>query len=72
MWLEDVLPDSFGKKDYCGEEYWKWEELVKQFLLNSGYKVGDFYTIERDSFGPLVRGVKVITPQKEKKTLAYG
>ena len=57
---------------YCGRDYWKWEEQIAQPRLEAlGFTVNRWYTIDGDSFGPLVRGVNVVK-DGDKQTLSYG
>lgn len=55
------------------DDYRLWEEWVANPALKSrGYKVlGHWYTVDGDSFGPLVRGV-MVEKDGEKKELTYG
>jgi hypothetical protein len=44
--------------NYCGQVYWAWEKDVAQPILEEkGYHHISWFDIERDSFGPLIRGV---------------
>lgn len=70
--LFKILPAGFDMTDHCGESYWRWEERVDVWLRNNGYTVDGWFSIESDSFGPLIRGVNVVGPHGEEKTLSYG
>jgi hypothetical protein len=59
--------------DYCGRQYWRWEEQIAQPALEAlGYKVVSWYTVDGDACGPLVRGVIVMTEEGEERLLTYG
>lgn len=48
--------------DYCGEHgaFLDWEKNVaRRLLADNNVDVGRFFTAEGDSFGPLVRGVRL-------------
>lgn len=56
--LDEVpgLTPSFEEWDV--RRYWEWEEQIARPALEAeGWTVGDFVTLEGDSFGPLIRGV---------------
>lgn len=72
MDLLDILGESFDMTDYCGQFYWRWEDRATKHLTSLGYTVYHWYSTEQDSFGPLGRAVKVLTPSGEKETLWYG
>ena len=55
--LVDLVRGKVSMDDYCGPDYWRWEERVTAYLKSEGHVVGHFWTI--DACGPLVRGVKV-------------
>lgn len=74
--MEFDLLEVLGECDHTGmfsSNYWDWEERVANVILKSkGYRVIRWWSPDKDSFGPLVRGVDVITPNGEKRTLTYG
>lgn len=56
--LLDEFPGITITDDYCGTFYFRWErDVAKPYLEAQGYTDVRFYDIERDSFGPLIRGV---------------
>ena len=58
--------------DYCGQSYWNWEDKIATPALEAlGYKVIRWYSEDSDSFGPLVRAVKV-EKDGAKQVLQYG
>lgn len=58
--LFDLLPKDFTGEDCCGKQYWKWEDRAKEWLLANGYSlVRDFWSTDADSFGPLVRCIRL-------------
>lgn len=41
--------------------YWEWEEKVARPVMEAaGWEVGQFYSTEQDSFGPLGRAVTAL------------
>lgn len=55
-YIDDVAPGL--EIDF--QNYWDSEEkVIKPALEAKGYKVLSFYSIEYDSFGPLIRGIHV-------------
>lgn len=80
--INGILPSNFDNTDYCQENYSRWEDRASNWLVTNGFAVfkqnlskwakNGFYTIEKDSFGPLIRGVDVSAPTGEKQTLIYG
>lgn len=68
--LQDLLPvELFNHPDCFGRKYWSWEsEVAAPALQALGYKVGAWYSTDSDSFGPLVREVKLT---KDGTTEAY-
>lgn len=59
--LSDLLPESsFNHPDCFGRNYSLWETQIAAPILEAdGFEVGHWYSIEEDSFGPLVRGVSL-------------
>ncbi len=58
---------DFGRY-YEGER-----EILTPRLIAAGYSVlNQFYTIDGDDFGPLVRGVKLRSPSGEEFVAFYG
>ena len=59
--------------DFSFGRYWEGEpELVKR-LKDKGYTpVSKFYSTEKDSFGPLSRGIHCVNAQGEKFLIMYG
>ena len=77
--LEDILDRSGRPQDelfppsYCSREYWRWEEEVAKPVLHAlGYSDVVFVEGERDSFGPLSRGVLMTDPSGQKVMTYYG
>jgi hypothetical protein len=57
--------DLIGKvrmENYCSSKnYWIWEQNVAEpALILAGFKIGKWQTLDGDSYGPLVRGIKVV------------
>lgn len=72
--LLDIIGHNLAESDnYCSPRYWIWETLVAIPALNNlGYEiVGSFYTLEGDSCGPLVRGIRV-SKDGSQRLLTYG
>lgn len=66
----NVLIDWPNEFDFG--RYWEGEqELIKPALQDKGYEVGSFWSVERDSFGPLIRGVS-ITKDNHTQCATYG
>jgi hypothetical protein len=67
--LGTVLPaDIFNHPDCFSQLYWRWEnEVAKPALEKQGYTDIRFYNIERDSFGPLIRGVAASKDGKQQE-----
>jgi hypothetical protein len=58
--LVDDLDPNADYTDYCERDYSLWEDnVVAPLLRKHGFNIGKFFTVEGDSFGPQVRGVKV-------------
>lgn len=80
IYLWEVLPKDFPRWAQEKDEfYWQFEDRVEIWLAANDYyfsidpkKANSFFTLERDSFGPLSRGISVVTPTKERKILWYG
>lgn len=80
--LHAVFPDlnCSGATGYCnsdrrgnGKDYTDWEEdIARPAIEAAGYRDVVFYDIERDSFGPLIRGVRAIDANGEAKRFFYG
>lgn len=62
MDLHDAFPDLPTEGNhYCGREYWKWEsDVAKPAIEAAGFTDIHFFSVEEDSFGPLIRGVTAI------------
>ncbi len=60
--LFSLLPPDLKKDprafDSHGDMH-KWDHDVCWWLIAHGYESNRFYTVDGDSFGPLVRGVKL-------------
>jgi len=70
--LCDILPADFDYEGYCSDEYLEWERKAFNWLLTSNYfPVGEFFDGERDSSGPLSRGICVKGPEG-RQILVYG
>lgn len=73
--LLDIIGHSAANEpNYCAPdgEFYRWETDVASPLLKSlGYTILRWYSIERDSFGPLIRGVWVRKNNKDT-LLSYG
>jgi hypothetical protein len=74
--FEDLLQTigDVALTDYCAQHgrYINWEEKIASPALSAqGLTVVQWYTIDGDSFGPLVRGVKVYDNTKAM-ILTYG
>ncbi len=72
--LEEVLPNELFNHPHCYDhrEYGQWETFVAAKALDElGYEVMRWYTIEKDSFGPLIRGVDV-KKANVRQTFWYG
>lgn len=65
--LYDFIKGKVEMADYCSSNYWKWEDQVRIVLQDEGHHVSKFFTIDGDSFGPLVRGVYI-----DKRLYTYG
>ena len=59
---------TFSSVTYIEEE----EEILKPALEAKGFKDITFYMIERDSFGPLIRGCVARDPDGNRKRFTYG
>jgi len=60
--LEDVIPKHLFNHPHCYDprKYARWEkEVASIVLIEQGFNVLRWYSIEQDSFGPLIRGVEV-------------
>lgn len=69
-----VLPaELFEHKDcFDSHAYWRWEDDIATPALKArGFEVGRWWTIDGDSFGPLVRGVR-LTKDGATHTYSYG
>lgn len=71
--LQDLLPaDLFNHPDCFGRAYWKWEtDVASPALTALGYQVGIWYSADEDSFGPLIREVK-LTQNGSSEIYFYG
>jgi hypothetical protein len=72
--LHDAVPNLETTGDYCASRsFWKWErEIAIPAIQAAGFELySGFRTIEKDSFGPLIRGVDVVRENKVI-TLWYG
>ncbi len=67
----DILTDL---EDFDWENYYEEEQTVlTPALKRHGYRVhGSWYSIEKDSFGPLVRGARAVDPDNNIVILWYG
>ncbi len=54
-----ILPPELSKGPDDYKRYWIWEEKVSTWLKNNGHKIGRWVTTDGDSFGPLVRGIRI-------------
>lgn len=67
----DIIGDDveFDYSDYLNEE----EQVLSPALIRAGYRVvGNWYTSDGDSFGPLVRAVRVVNQAGENIAVYYG
>lgn len=70
--LHELLGPDFDMTDFCGRSYWRWEDRATKRLEELGYKIiKPWWSGDYDSFGPLVRCVKV-TKDGETHELSYG
>jgi len=71
---ENYLPFELDLTGFSFKDYYKGEkELLTPQLIKAGYKIrGDWFSLDSDSFGPLVRGIKVITPEGIEGIIQYG
>ncbi len=72
--LAEILPDElFTHPDYChSQSYWRWEkDVAMPELQKAGFEVGSWFSTDADSFGPLVRAVR-LTKDGITKTYTYG
>lgn len=72
--LSDILPDElFNHSDCFNSTYYaRWErEVATPALVEAGYTDIRFYNVERDSFGPLIRGISTLK-NGEQHTFYYG
>ncbi|WP_165968579.1 hypothetical protein [Saccharopolyspora elongata] len=69
MNIYDILPDI--SIDYSN---WRQSErdVITPALVAAGYKVGEWYTADGDSFGPLCRAVSATSPDGKSITVFYG
>jgi len=58
--------------NFCGREYWKWEDAVKLYLYSHGWKYINFQMGERDAFGPLTRIMTGVDKDGVRRTFVYG
>lgn len=85
--IETILPSRDSKTIICWEHYfasgsykqgniwlhWRtWEKIVRIYLEAYGWSDIFFYSIDSDSFGPLVRGMRAIDPSGQKRLFSYG
>lgn len=72
--LYDILPDAHPSYDWRDGSMARVErEVLTPALTAAGYTVGDgWWSGEKDSFGPLSRCVRVVTPEGENKIVVYG
>jgi hypothetical protein len=66
--LDPALTSGFDFDDYAKGE----ETIMRPALERLGFNVGKFRSLEKDSFGPLSRGVFCIGPDGERVTFCYG
>lgn len=67
--LVDEAMESFDFTKYGTHE----RELLTPAIVAAGYKItGEWHSTECDDFGPLTRGIRVITPEGEPAVVWYG
>lgn len=61
--------EACNHRDYCDSvRYIDWEQNVaKPLMEKAGYTNISFYMVEKDSFGPLIRGVRATKEGKNYK-----
>ena len=72
--LGDLLPDEVFNHPDCfdSSRYWKWEdEIATPALREKGFEVGSWFSVEEDSFGPLIRAVR-LKAESTWQTYYYG
>lgn len=68
---EDAL-EFFGVDDFRFAQYFQDErKKLQPKLEQAGYTNVEFFTVDSDSFGPLVRGVKALDPKGQTHQWAY-
>lgn len=72
--LADILPDDLFNHPNCfdSRSYDLWErDIAKPALEASGFTVGRWWSEDEDSFGPLIRAVR-LTKNGVTETYFYG
>lgn len=72
--LYDLISDELcNHRDFCNSTTFRfWEQdIATPELIKQGFEVGSWWTVDGDSFGPLVRAVE-LTKDGEKKVYTYG
>jgi len=78
---EDEEVESRDLLNFLGDEvdtfdFSRWREgeltILKPALEKRGFTSVSFYMIEKDSFGPLIRGVTAINPEGQRMRFYYG
>ena len=79
--LHEDFPDldTSDTSGYCGsgrdgcKSYRDWEkEIAKPAIERAGFTGVRFYSVEEDSFGPLIRGVEATDAAGQAVTWDYG
>lgn len=74
--LDLILPDRNIKSiiDWNNqyESYWKFETSVRLYLKVKGWTYIEFFSLDSDRFGPLVRGMRATDPDNQKRLFSYG
>jgi hypothetical protein len=68
--LFDIL--NFGEFDFGGDYRAQEVELLQPQLIERGYSNFIWFDVERDSFGPLVRGCTALSVDGELVDFFYG
>jgi hypothetical protein len=65
----DIVPGiSIDYKQWAQSE----RDVITPALVSAGYSVGNWFTAEGDSFGPLCRAARATSPDGELVTVFYG
>lgn len=71
--LDDAqLTCEYFLENYCSRDYWKFERWIQCLMTLDGWRDFKWSDLERDSFGPLVRGLTAMDDQGVYHKFYYG